>query len=151
MKVILTQPVTKLGKPGDVVNVADGYGRNFLLPRQMAILADKGSLKQAERLAAAHEQQEARLRTDAQSLAARLGEAPVTIEARVGHETTKLYGSVTSADIAEAVQKQLGVEVDRRRIELEEPIRNTGDYTVPVRVHADVTAQVQVKVVPLEA
>ena len=150
MKLILTQPVDKLGNPGDIVTVADGYGRNFLLPRQMAMVADKGNLKQAEKLAAEHERKEAKIRTDAEGLAAQLAQAPVTIAARVGAETTKLYGSVTPADIAEAIQTQRGIEVDRRRVELEEPIRNLGEYAIPIRLHTDVTAQVQVNVVALE-
>jgi large subunit ribosomal protein L9 len=151
MKVILTQSVNKLGKPGDVVTVADGYGRNYLLPRKFAMLADKGSLKIAERLAAEHERQEARLRTDAQSLAARLAEASVSISARAGQDTTKLYGSVTAANIADAIQQQLGIEVDRRRIDLPESIHDLGEYAVPIRLHTDVTAEIKVNVVPVEA
>jgi large subunit ribosomal protein L9 len=150
MKVILTQSVNKLGKPGDIVNVADGYGRNFLLPRKFAIVADKGNLKVAERLATEHEKQEARLRTDAQSLAARFADASVSIAARAGQDTTKLYGSVTAANLADTIQEQLGIEVDRRRIDLPEPIHNLGEYTVPIRLHTDVTAEVKVNVVPVE-
>ncbi len=147
MKLILTQTVNKLGKPGDVVSVADGYGRNFLLPRQMAIVADRGSLKQVQRIATQHNLREDKLRGEAETLASRLAEAPITIGARVGQDTTKLFGSVTSSDIAEAVAKQLGVEVDRRRIELDDSIRNLGDYDIPIRLHTDVTAHVQLHVV----
>ena len=150
MKLILTQPVNKLGKPGEIVQVADGYGRNYLIPRQLAIPATAGNLKQAEKLSAEHERHEQRLRTDAESLAARLRETPVTVTARAG-ENEKLYGSITSSDVAEAIQAQLGVEVDRRRVELEEPIRQLGEHAVPVRLHPEVTAEVRVQVVPIEA
>ena len=150
MKLILTQPVQKLGKPGDIVQVADGYGRNFLIPRSLAILASKGNLKQAEKLSADHERHEQKVRTDAEALAARIRATPVTLSARAG-ESDKLYGSITASDIAEAIQAQIGVEVDRRRVELEEPIRQLGDATVAVRLHPDVTAEVTVRVVPIEA
>ena len=150
MKLILTQTVTKLGKPGDVVTVADGYGRNFLLPRKLAIIADKGNLKQAERLAAEHERHEQRVRADAETLAARLRANAVTLSARAG-ENERLYGSVTASDIAEAIHQQVGVEVDRRRIDLDEPLRQLGEYAVPIRLHTDVTAEVQVRIVPVEA
>lgn len=150
MKLILTQPVTKLGKPGDIVQVADGYGRNYLLPRQMAIQASAGNLKQAEKLSAEHERQEQRIRTDAEGLAARLRDAAITVSARAG-ENEKLYGSITASDVADAIQAQSGIEVDRRRVELEEPIRQLGDHTVTIRLHPEVTAEVQVKVVPIEA
>lgn len=151
MKLILTQPVDKLGKPGDIVSVADGYGRNYLLPRKFAMVADKGSLKQAERLAAEHDRREAKLRLDAASLVARLQEKAVTIKARAGAETTKLYGSVTASDIADAVKEQLGIEVDRRRVDLDEPIRTLGEHSVAIRFHADVIGQARVNVVGLEA
>ncbi|MBW3625969.1 MAG: 50S ribosomal protein L9 [Armatimonadetes bacterium] len=150
MKLILTQPVTKLGKPGDVVTVADGYGRNYLIPRQLAIPASAGNLKQAEKLAAEHDRYEQRVRDDAESVAARLRETPVTVSARAG-ESERLYGSITSSDIADAIQEQLGVEVDRRKVELAEPIRELGEHTVPIRLHSDVTAEVQVRVQPIEA
>ena len=150
MKVILTQPIEKLGNPGDIVTIADGYGRNYLLPRQLAIVADKGSLKQAGNIAAEHAKRDLRARTDAEALATRLRMRPVTVSARVGSETTKLYGSITSSDIAEAVRNQLEIDVDRRKIELDEPIRNIGEYDVPIRLRADVTAHVKVNVVPVE-
>jgi large subunit ribosomal protein L9 len=150
MKVILTQSVNKLGKPGEIVTVADGYGRNFLLPRQLAIVANKGNLKQAEKLTADHERREAKLRSDAQSVAARIAASPITIIARVGAETTKLYGSVTAADIAEALQEQQGIEIDRRRVDLEEPIRNLGEYTVPVRLHEGVVGEIRLTVAPFQ-
>lgn len=150
MKLILTQPVNKLGKPGEIVQVADGYGRNYLIPRQLAIPATAGNLKQAEKLSAEHERHEQRLRTDAESLAARLRETPVTVTARAG-ENEKLYGSITASDIADAIQAQAEIEVDRRKVELDEPIRQLGEFTVPIRLHPEVTAEVQVKVVPIEA
>ena len=150
MKLILTQPVPKLGKPGEIVTVADGYGRNYLLPRKLAMLADKGNLKQAERLAAEHERQEAKVRADAETLAARLREALITVAARAG-ENERLYGSVTSSDLAENLQEQHGIEVDRRRIELDEPLRQLGDHTVSIRLHPEVTVAMQVRIVPIEA
>jgi large subunit ribosomal protein L9 len=150
MKLILTQSVEKLGKPGEIVTVADGYGRNFLLPRQFAIPANKGNLKQAERLAAEHEKREAKIRTDAESVAARIAASPITITARVGQDTTKLYGSVTASDIAEALQTQAEIEVDRRRIQLDEPIRSLGEYVVPIRLHENVTGEIRLTVAAFE-
>jgi large subunit ribosomal protein L9 len=150
MKLILTQPVNKLGKPGQIVTVADGYGRNYLLPRQLAIPASAGNLKQAEKLMAEHARHEQQLRDTAEGLAARLREAVITIAARAG-ENEKLYGSVTAADITEAVQAQLGVELDRRRVELDEPIRQLGEHTVTVRLHPEVSAAILVRVTPVEA
>jgi large subunit ribosomal protein L9 len=145
MKVILQDDVYNLGSTGDVVDVADGYGRNYLLPRQLAVLADERNTRRLghqKRMAAARQ---ARLLTEAKDLAARIGGAAVSIKRQAAAED-KIFGSVTNADIAEALAAQ-GVEVDRRQIALGEPIRSIGMFQVPVKVHKDVDASVKVYVI----
>ena len=144
MEIILRQAVENLGKPGDVVTVKNGYARNYLLPRGFAFEATPGNLKriaqERDRLEAAENERIG----SATELAKRLEEVQLTFSARVGEEG-KLFGSVTSADIAEALAKQ-GFEVDRRKIQLADPIKAVGEYNVPVRLHREVTAQVKVHV-----
>lgn len=144
MKVILRSDVENLGKLGDLVEVRPGYGRNFLLPQGLAMLATPSNLKVFELERKKLQAKVDGLRSEAASLANRIQAAKVVISMRVG-ENDKLYGSVTSTQIAEALAQE-GVEVDRRRILLDAPIRALGDYPVRVRLHADVVAELNVTV-----
>jgi len=146
MRVILREDVPNLGRSGEVVTVKDGYGRNYLLPRKMAVLANERNMKQLE-----HEKQviaarQAKLRGAAEEQAKALGQVQVQIARKVG-EQDKLYGSVTALDIAEALAAQ-GKKVDRRQIHLPEPIKSIGTFDVEIRLHRDVTATVKVEVTP---
>jgi large subunit ribosomal protein L9 len=148
IEIILKEPVDNLGSRGDVVKVADGYARNFLLPRNLALAVTPGNKRQIEaekKRAAAREAEE---RTGAEALAARLAQAEVVVARRVG-EKDVLYGSVTSGDIADALAR-LGFEVDKRKLQLAEPLKALGEFSVPVRLHRDVTAPVKVLVVKEE-
>lgn len=145
MKVILQQDVHNLGRLGDIVKVREGYARNFLVPRGLAVMADEGNVRRLEhqkRVAAARA---ARLLADARALADRIGQTAVSIKVQAGEEG-KLFGAVTNRDIAEAMAAE-GVNVDRRQVELAEPIKQIGVFTVPVRLHADVTGSVKVYVI----
>jgi large subunit ribosomal protein L9 len=145
MKIILQKEVEKLGTPGDVVDVADGYARNYLLPRGMAITASKGAVKHAERLKATHQERVSKAQTEAEAFAAELGAQPVRIAAQAGEEG-RLFGSITAERIAEELAAQ-GRTVDRRKIHLDEPIRSIGTHTVSVHLHPEVNAPVTVEVV----
>jgi large subunit ribosomal protein L9 len=145
MEVILREHVDNLGRRGEVVKVADGYARNFLLPRKMALLATAGNKKQIERERVKLDAKEALERQEAAQVAARLSTVAVEIARRVG-ETDVLYGSVTTADIAEALATK-GFDVDRRRLQLAEPLKKLGEFDVPVKLHREVTAQIKVRVV----
>ena len=145
MEVILRDHVENVGKRGEVVKVADGYARNYLLPRKLALIATPGNLKQVERERVKLDAKEAEERDAASAIAARMSGLEVVIARRVG-ETEALYGSVTSADIAESLA-QRGFEVDKRKIGLREPIKKLGDQTVPVKLHREVIVQLPVKVV----
>jgi large subunit ribosomal protein L9 len=145
MKIILQKEVDKLGTPGDVVTVADGYARNFLMPRGLAIPASKGAVRHAESLKRAHREKEAKSRTEAEALAERFAQAKVTVTQRAGEEG-KLFGSITAQDLAEEIERQVGEPVDRRAIHLDEPIRSIGSHEVQIRLHPDVTATVTVEV-----
>src|SRR2546422_7114287 len=123
MKIILQRRVEKLGVPGDVVDVADGYARNFLIPKGMAAPASKGAVRHAGRLKQAHDKRVQQAVTEAKATAERLGAAPLRISSRAG-EDGRLFGSVTVADVAEAIQQTAGVTIDRKRIHLPEPIRS---------------------------
>lgn len=145
MKVILQQDVPTLGKVGDVVRVRDGYGRNFLVPRGLATLADErnlGRLKHQQRMASA---KAARLMAAARELAERLGNSAVSIRVQAG-EDGKLFGAVTNRDIAEALASD-GFQIDRKQIVLDEPLRHIGVFTVPVKLARDVQAAVKVYVI----
>jgi large subunit ribosomal protein L9 len=147
MKVLLTQDVYNLGHAGDVKNVADGYGRNYLLPRGMAVLATPSALKRAERLKAAATEKRAREKSDIDALASVIGGSAFTFSVRAG-EKGKLYGSITASQIADQISKKLGSDFDKRKIGLREPIREVGTYSVPVRLSADVAPTVTVTVQP---
>jgi large subunit ribosomal protein L9 len=145
MQVILREHVDNLGRRGEIVKVADGYARNYLLPRKLALLATEGNKKQIERERGKFVVKEAEEQKVAEAMAERLGALEIAIAKKVG-ETEALYGSVTTADIAEALAAK-GFEIDRRKLHLSEPIKRLGDFDVPVRLHPDVTAHVKVRVV----
>ncbi len=145
MEVILRADVPKLGHRGEVVKVADGYARNYLLPRKLAVAATPGNKKVVEQEKAAAVRREVTERGEAEQLAAQLAQVTVTIARKVG-ESDHLFGSVTSLDIAEALEAK-GYHVDRRKIQLEEPLKNLGEYAVPLRLHREVSANLRVQVV----
>jgi len=145
MEVILREHVDNVGRRGEVVKVADGYARNYLLPRKLALLATENNKKQIERERAKFDAKESEERKIAEAMAGRLTNVEVTVARKVG-ETEALYGSVTTADIAEALSAK-GFDVDRRKIQLHEPIKKLGEFDVPVRLQRDVTATIKVKVV----
>ena len=133
MKVLLVQDVEKLGSAGEVKEVSGGYGRNYLIPKGFAVLATRGQVKQAEERLAAQRRRDEAARRDAEALAARINGQTLRFTAKVG-ELDRLYGSITNADIAEKIQSQLDIEIDRRKIVLEEPIKRIGIYPVKVRL-----------------
>ncbi|MDQ3070987.1 MAG: 50S ribosomal protein L9 [Acidobacteriota bacterium] len=145
MDVILREHVENLGERGEVVKVAAGYARNFLLPRKLALAVTDANKRQIERERASAEAREGEERQAAEALAARMEQIEVVIARRVG-EGDVLYGSVTSADIADGLAAQ-GFETDKRKIQLGDPLKAIGESTVPVRLHRDVSANVKVKVV----
>jgi large subunit ribosomal protein L9 len=145
MEVILREHVDNLGRRGDVVKVAAGYARNYLLPRKLALLATDGNKKQIERERAKFEAKEADEQKIAQAMSDRLATIEIVIARKVG-ETEALYGSVTTADIAEGLAAK-GFEIERRKIHLPEPIKQIGEFDIPVKLHRDVSAKVKVKVV----
>lgn len=146
MKVVLLKDVENLGTTGDVREVANGYARNFLLPRGLVVPASPAQMKWVEALRARAEKERERAASEARAAAERLSDLTVTIAARVG-EGGRLFGSVTTQDVADALREQHGVAIDRRQLELEEPLRILGTHQVPVRVGTGMTAQVTVEVV----
>jgi large subunit ribosomal protein L9 len=142
MQIILQEDVEKLGVRGDVVTVAEGYARNFLLPKNLALPASAGNLKRLEKIRATLAKKTATERDLAQKEADTLSAVTITLTRKAG-ENDQLFGSVTSADIADAIAAQ-GHEVDKRRIQLADPIKVVGEYQVPVKLHREVTAQVKV-------
>ena len=145
MRIILKQEVVNLGDAGDIVNVKPGYGRNFLIPRGYAIPATEGSIQQAEHQKRVADAIRRKNLSVAKDLQAKLEGTAVSIRRETG-EDERLFGAVTNRDIADALQAE-GVEVDRRAIQLADPIKNIGLFTVPVRLHRDVTANVRVYVI----
>ena len=145
MEVILREHVDNLGERGEIVKVADGYARNYLLPRKLALPATEGNKKHVERERKIVEARESQERGQAEAIAARLAAVDITIARRVG-ETDALYGSVTSGDIADFL-KGKGFEIDRRRLILPEPIKSIGEHDVPLKLHREVTVPLKVKVV----
>jgi large subunit ribosomal protein L9 len=146
MRIILQREVENLGAPGDIVEVKDGYARNFLIPRGLAVQASRGALRHSERMRVLHESRQVREREEADALATRIAKTPVRIAAQAGEEG-RLFGSVTSQDIAEALARSLERDVDRRKINLAEPIRSTGTHVVQVHLHPEVNADLTVEVV----
>ncbi len=144
MEVILKEDVNKLGHRGDVVKVADGYGRNYLLPGKLAIEATAANKVVIEQMKASAVRKTAKEKIAAEAQATEISAVELTFERKVG-ENDQLFGSVTSSDIAQALE-QKGYTIDRRKISLEEPLRSLGEYHVPVKLHRDVTAHVKVTV-----
>ena len=147
MKVILSKDVQGTGKAGEVKDVADGYARNYLIPRKLAIPATGGALKNVEQKKASEQKKVAAEEAAARALADRLTNAPVVVTAKVGDQG-RLYGSITSADIADQLSAQLKQPIDKRKIELDEPIRQLGTFEVTIRLHRAVSATVKVDVQP---
>jgi len=147
MKVILQKSVDKLGRPGDAVDVADGYARNYLMPRGLAVRASKGGVKHVESLKRAHATRVSLEQREAEEVADRLTASPIKVRARVGEEG-RLFGSVTASELAEEIERQTGVKVDRHDVHLDEPIRSIGVHEVRVHLFADVDPVVPVEVEP---
>ena len=145
MEVILREHVDNLGKRGEIVKVADGYARNYLLPRKLALPANEGNRKHVERERKIMESREAEEKSSAEAIFSRLSLIDISIARRVG-DTEQLYGSVTTADIADYL-KAKGFDVDRRKLILPEPIKSLGEYDVPLKLHREVTVPLKVKVV----
>src|ERR1041385_3450735 len=142
MEVILKEDVVKLGSRGDVVKVAEGYGRNFLLPRKLAIEATAGNKKVIEQMKAATVRRSAKEKAQAEELSKQFDGLSVSFQRRSG-EHDQLFGSVTSGDISDALQHK-GFNIDRRKIQLHEPLKTLGEFTVPIRLHKDVAAHLKV-------
>ncbi|MDQ4063935.1 MAG: 50S ribosomal protein L9 [Actinomycetota bacterium] len=147
MQVILKQDVEKIGRRGDIIEVSRGYVRNFLAPRGLAEMATPSKLQEVRREMEEAEERDQRMAERANEIAQTLNKSVITIEARTG-EDERLFGSVTTANIASAIEKARDVRIDRRRIKLEEPIKSLGTHQVPVQVHGDIEASVKVIVVP---
>ncbi|MBQ5759766.1 MAG: 50S ribosomal protein L9 [Schwartzia sp.] len=145
MKVILNQDVKGLGKKGDVVEVSEGYGRNFLLPKKLAVLGTESNLNVAKAKAGSAARKKAMEADEAKLLAAQLAKVSVTLNVKIG-EGGKLFGSVTGKDIAQALAKD-GIEVDKRKVSLDREVTGVGEYTATIKVHAETTAQIKVIVV----
>jgi large subunit ribosomal protein L9 len=146
VKLVLRADVDQVGKKGDIVEVSDGYGRNFLLPKGLAFVANGGVEAQATKMRASRDQRDATDRASAQEIATSLVPKVVTITARAGAEG-KLFGSVTTTEVAEAVEAQTGVAIDRRQLHLDEPIKTLGTHLVPAKLHAEVEFPITVEVV----
>lgn len=144
MEVILREDIEKLGNRGQVVKVAPGYARNFLLPKKLAVAATESNKKIVEQERQAHLRKEAKLQGEAQDLAKMMNGVSVTISQKAG-ENDQLFGSVTSKDVTDALAAA-GYNIDRRKVQLDEPIKQLGEYKVPVKLHKDVTAEVTVVV-----
>jgi large subunit ribosomal protein L9 len=141
VRVMLTKDVESVGKAGDVREVADGYGRNYLLPRKLAVIARRGVEAEGNRLREAAAKRETKDRTEAQALADEIGNKTVVVRLKVGAED-KAFGSITNQDVAAALKAQHRVDIDRHKIDIKEPIKTLGEHQVPLRLHRDVTAHV---------
>ncbi|MGC9970805.1 MAG: 50S ribosomal protein L9 [Bryobacteraceae bacterium] len=148
MEVILREDIEKLGSRGQIVKVAAGYARNYLLPKKLAVAATAANKKIIEQERQAHLRREAKEKSSAEDLARMMTGVTVTIAQKAG-ELEQLFGSVTSKDIVEALERQ-NYHIDRRKIHLEEPIKQLGEFQVPIRLHREVTAEITVRVVPEE-
>jgi large subunit ribosomal protein L9 len=147
MKIILTADVANLGAPGDIVEVKDGYGRNYLLPRKLAIVATRGAEKQVDTIRRAQRTRQIRDLGHAKEVASDLGKLTVTVKAKAAGDSGRLFGSVTAADVVEAVRAAGGPVLDKRAVEVPSQIKTVGTHPVTVRLHPEVTAEVAVAVV----
>jgi large subunit ribosomal protein L9 len=145
MEIILKEHVEHLGRRGDIVKVAEGYARNYLLPRKLALTVNEGSKRQIEREKKNAEARELEEKSQAEAYAQRLAQADLSVSRKVG-ENNVMYGSVTSADVAHALQVK-GFEIDKRKIQMPDPLKALGEFKIPVKIHRDVTAEITVKVV----
>ncbi len=143
MKVILQQEVKKLGKKGDIIEVSEGYARNYLLPQKLAILATANNVNTANLQKASEERKKERLLDEAKLLGAQMAKVTVTIPVKMG-EGGRLFGSVTAKDIADALAKEHKLELDKRKIELKDALKSLGTFTVPIKLHPEVSTQIQV-------
>jgi large subunit ribosomal protein L9 len=146
VKVILRSDVADVGKKGDIVEVADGFARNYLVPKGFALKATSGNIDQASSMRRARDTRDAKDRGAAEEVAQSLVPKVITVKAKAGAEG-RLFGSVTSSDVATAVQEQTGIELDRRKLHLDEPIKSLGTHQVPTRLHPDVEFAITVEVV----
>ena len=149
MKVVLLKDVKNVGKRDDILTVSDGYARNFLFPQKLAAEATPGALKEIQRKRAAQDAREAELLAEAKNKAAALKDKVITLAVKCG-EKGRLYGSVTSAEVAEALERQHGVQVDKRKIDIGDPIRETGMRTISVWLYSGVTTPMKLDVVPIK-
>ena len=147
MKLILTGDVPNLGAPGDIVEVKDGYGRNYLLPRGLAVVATRGAEKQVDAIRRARKSREIRDLGHAREVATQLGNLAVTVKAKAAGDSGRLFGSVTSADVVDAVRAAGGPALDRRAVDMPSQIKTVGQYPVTVRLHPEVTTELEVAVV----
>jgi large subunit ribosomal protein L9 len=147
MKVILTKPVESLGEKGDVVDVADGYARNYLVPRKFAVRASAGSLKQAESMRVARIESARKSLEDGQALADSLAGTRVVVAARAG-DAGNLFGSIGASDIAEAIVKFTGVDIDKKIIKIDAPIKEIGLHEIAIKPHPDVEVSITLDVIP---
>ena len=147
MKLILTGDVPNLGAPGDIVEVKDGYGRNYLLPRGLAVVATRGAEKQVDAIRRARKSREIRDLGHAREVAAQLGNLAVTVKAKAAGDSGRLFGSVTAADVVDAVRAAGGPALDRRAVEVSNQIKTVGQHPVTVRLHPEVTTELAVAVV----
>jgi large subunit ribosomal protein L9 len=147
MKIILTADVANLGAPGDIVEVKDGYGRNYLLPRKLAILATRGAEKQVETIRRAQRTRQIRDLSHAKEVASDLDKLTVTVKAKAAGDSGRLFGSVTAADVVAAVRAAGGPALDKRAVEVSSQIKTVGTHPVTVRLHPEVTTEVSVSVV----
>lgn len=145
MKVILQQEVKKLGKKGDILEVAEGYARNFLFPKQLALPATDSNVNVAKQQKASEEHRKQRALDEAKVMAAQLNKVEVTLSLKTG-EGGKLFGSVTAKDIADALNAQHGIDMDKRKLEIKETIKSLGSYPVVIRVHPEITSQITVHI-----
>jgi large subunit ribosomal protein L9 len=146
MKVILRADLANVGKKGDVIDVSDGFARNYLVPKGLALRATDGNVQQASSMRRARDLRDAKDRGAAEEVARLLVPAIITVKAKAGNEG-RLFGSVTTTDVAVAVQEQTGIEVDRRKLQLDEPIKSVGTHQIPTKLHPDVEFAITVEVV----
>lgn len=146
MKVILTREVKSLGRRDDIANVAEGYARNYLFPRKLAVPATGANLAEYEKRMKTEEARGEKAVEEAKDLSTKLAEVQITVKGKTG-AGTKLYGSITHADIAEALEQQTGIKIDKRKIDMEEPIKSLGEYEVSIHLHREASAKIKVEVV----
>lgn len=147
MKIILLSDVKKLGKKGDVVEVAEGYGRNYLIPRSLAVEASQGKLRQLDELKEVEKQKKKKMEEEAKEIAAKLKDIEVKVPVKVG-EGGKLFGAISNKDVSDQLKKQHNIKVDKKKIDLKAPIKNLGTYNVTIKLHPK--AHTEIKVVVLE-